>query len=154
MNFSRKKHLIKVGRHTLPLFVAALLMTDSRTHADEQSKETLYIITNRSVSIDDISVSDVVHIFKKDKTQIGGVKVFPFHASKNSPLRAAFLSKVMNMSLSDETRYWEIQKIQNGRSPPSEVRDTLKAVFTMKKGISYCFASQYKENIAKILLKL
>jgi hypothetical protein len=58
------------------------------------------------------------------------------------------------MSTGDVASYWETQKVKNGLQPPMELSNTVKAVFSVKNSISYCFAEDYKKGAAKILLKL
>jgi hypothetical protein len=120
----------------------------------QAESDPVYIIANKSFKLSSISKSDLQRIFKKEKSRISGIRVIPINAKSDTKLRTSFLQKALNMTPSDEITYWEKQKVTKGIQPPSELSNTVKAVFSIKNGISYCFKSQYKSSAAKILLVL
>jgi hypothetical protein len=138
-----------------PVLLAVVLATGPAATSGEAKQDPIYIIVNKaSPDLGEISISDIRRIFQRDQTRIKGAPVVPIHAVKDSPLRTAFNERVLGMSLSEELGYWEKQKIQFGKEPPTETRNTLRAVYYLRSGISYCFASEYKPAAVRILLKI
>ena len=138
----------------IPAVLAAVLLAFSAAPDRATGSDTIYIIANNSIAAASLSTAEVRLIFQKEKTRLGGSAIMPIHARKDSTLRKDFAARVLNMSVQEEIGYWEAQKVQSGKQPPAELGDTVKAVFSMKAGISYCYASSYTPGIAKILLKI
>ncbi len=138
----------------IPAVLTAVLLAFSAAPERATGAETIYIIANNSIAAASLSMAEARLIFQKEKTRLGSSAVMPIHARKDSSLRADFAARVLNMSVQEEIGYWEAQKVQSGKQPPAELGDTVKAVFSMKSGISYCYASQYRSGVAKILLKI
>lgn len=128
-----------------------ILITICLAGSREASAQEILIIANNSVSDSSLSASDIKAIFLKKRTSFkSGDPANPINASKGTPLREAFLAKVMNMSKSEEERYWEEQKIKKGITQPAEIMNTLRAT-SQAGGISYVFKKDFKEGAAKIL---
>lgn len=116
--------------------------------------EPVFVIANKSFPVDSLSQAEVKRLFLKKQKKIMGKAVVPINARKHSTLRKSFAQKVLRMSSSDELSYWEDYKMKEGSSPPLELGNTVRAVFGIPYGISYCFKSDYKPNVAKVLLKM
>jgi len=113
----------------------------------------ILIVVNAASGGGSMTVSDVRDLFLKKRTSwANGVKAVPVNAVEGSALRAAFRSKVLGMTASEERAYWQERKIKAGESVPPEFGDTLRAVFKMRGAIGYIFRSQFREGTAKILL--
>ncbi|MCP4677826.1 MAG: hypothetical protein GY854_20370 [Deltaproteobacteria bacterium] len=123
--------------------------------AQAESPNDILVVVNKGVKQDSISLGELKNLFLKDKTTWrSGQKVIPIHASAGSPVRKAFVSRVLGMSIEDEKLFWQKRKIKTGKIKPVEFRNTLKAVFKLRGSISYIFRSQYKERVAKVVLVL
>ena len=138
----------------LALLAVCIVITGSTSVATAGSGEQIYIIANNSFPSDALSPAEIKRIFLKEKTRISGKAVVPVNAKKDSALRKAFANRVLGMSPSEELGYWQEQKVQSGKQPPAELGNTMRAVFALKTGISYCFESEYKPGAAKVLYKL
>jgi len=147
--FSIMRHI-----RIIALVLAASFLLPGFERDAGAADDTIYIIANNSFKASQISLGDVKRIFRKELSMVSGNRVAPINTTRANPLRAAFVKKVFGMSVSDEIAFWEKQKVMTGSQPPTEVDNTLKAVFSLKNGISYCFKSQYKPGTAKILLTL
>jgi len=134
------------------LIAVAVLSANSVARAERP--DDLLIIANNQVSVKSITTAELKRIYFKQVSQVGGSKVTPIHARKNSPLRAAFLQKVLGMSAAQEQSFWENEKIKSGAVEPSALDNTVRGVFSLKGSIGYCFRSDFKANTAKILLVL
>ena len=66
----------------------------------------------------------------------------------------AAINKVLGMDAAKETAYWQEQKIKKGHTPPPELSNTQKAVFSLKGSVSYCYRKDFKKGAAKVLLVL
>lgn len=141
-----------VQRLFFALFAVLFALAFSGENARAQSDEPIHVIVNNSLSITNTTLAEVKRIFRKEATAISGVRVVPINAPRTKPLRAAFVQRAYGTSVQDELATWEKLKITNGLQPPTEIDNTLKAVFSVKNGISYCFQSDYKPGTAKIIL--
>lgn len=139
---------------TLALISFAALTIPSSGRADGDD-DALLIIANNGVKESTITASEVKQIFLKQRASWrSGGKVTPINAKPGSPERAAFLKKVLGMNASEETSYWQDQKIKKGLTPPPEFANTPKAVFSLKGSIGYCLKSAYRPGTVKVLLTL
>ena len=121
--------------------------------AEAEAPQDLLIVANNNVPVSELSLEEVKAIFlKQRKSWRAGSTAVPIHAKAGSPLRKAFVKRVLGMTESEELSYWEGQKIRSGVEGPPEFGNPLKAVFRIKGGISYVMRSDYKEGVAKILL--
>jgi ABC-type phosphate transport system substrate-binding protein len=135
------------------LLVAAACVALFSAPARADGPNDILVIANKAVGVDSITLDELKAFFLKQRTSWkGGEKVNPIHAAAGSPLRQAFLQRVLGMSQSQETEHWQSQKIRQGLDGPAELANTLQAVFRVKGGVSYVFRSQYKDGAAKILL--
>lgn len=140
---------------TIVMFVVGSFIVGFMTPANANSPDDLLIVGHRSVNADSISVGELRAIFLKQRSRFSaGGKAMPIHAKPGSALRKAFQLKVLAMDASAEKKYWQDQKIKDGSNAPIELSDTLRAVFSMRGGISYCFRKHYKAGTSKILLTL
>lgn len=116
---------------------------------------TLVIIAHPSVPVSRLSANEVRQIFLKERTNWpGGGKIVLMNAKSGSPERAAFQAKVLGMDDSAEKAYWQKQKIKKGLTPPPEISNTQRGVFSLQQSLSYCLKSQYKTGTSKVLLTL
>ena len=140
------------------LFSASLLLCGAvllRPSPGEAGDNTLVIIANKSAPVSSITAAEVKQIFLKQRTNWpGGGKIVVMNAKSGSPARQAFQSKVLGMNGSTEKAFWQEQKIKKGVTPPPEISNTQKGVFSLKMSISYCLKSQYKAGTGKVLLSL
>jgi hypothetical protein len=134
----------------VPMIAVALFESGARAADDDP----VLIIANNSLPISSISLVEVKRVFRKEATTVNGVRVVPINASRNNPLRSAFVQKAFGATVQEDISNWEKLKVMSGLQPPTEMDNTLKAVFSVKNGISYCFKSEYRPGTAKILLTL
>ena len=118
------------------------------------SPNDILIIANNSVKADTISQGELRALFLKKKANVKGSKVVPINAKRKSTIRMAFQKRILRMTPDEESAYWESMKIRKGVTPTIEFRDTFKAVFSVRGGIGYCYRSQYKKGLVKILREL
>lgn len=117
-----------------------------------ESPDDLLIIGNNMVAESDLVPADAKNIFlKKRASWSNGDTIIPINANKGTPLREAFLNKVLKMAKTEEDRYWEEQKIKKGITPPMEIMNTLKGAGSQKGAVSYIFRKDFKAGQAKIL---
>ncbi|MCP4600286.1 MAG: hypothetical protein GY847_07100, partial [Proteobacteria bacterium] len=123
--------------------------------ARADSPKDILIIVNTSVPVERLSPDDVRNYFlKKLGRWKGGGRVVPINAKTKSRLRVEFRKRILNMNIDQETRYWQNRKIKAGQAKPREFGNTNTAVFRIKSSISYVYRSNYKENLAKVILVL
>lgn len=117
-----------------------------------ESSNDLLIIANKSVKRGSASRAEIRSYFLKKRTDWkGGGSVIPINATRSSDLRKAFQDKVLQMTDSEEEEYWKDEGIRRGVKKPTEMSNTLKAVYHLKGSISYVFRKDYKGDVAKIL---
>ena len=136
------------------LALAAALLAATAGTPFAEGPNDIMIIANKSVAASKISADELKAIFLRKKESFAGSKVVPINAKAGSPLRRAFQKRVVEMDGNNEASYWEQQKIKTGLTPPSEFAGTVKAVFSVKGSVGYCFRSEYKEGVVKVLLVL
>jgi ABC-type phosphate transport system substrate-binding protein len=127
----------------------------SVTTAGAENPNDILVIANLGIKTDSITIDDLKDVYLKKRTNwSSGEKVIPIHVSNNSALRDAFRSAVLKMSSTDEQSYWQVRKIKEGDTDPPSFDNVMKAVFRLHGAVSYVFRSQYKSNVAKIVLVL
>ena len=123
--------------------------------ANAESPDDILIIANNSVGVNSVSLQELRTMFLKQRQNWkSGGKVFPLNAKPGTPIRKVFQAKVLGMDTTSEQAYWQDQRIRKGLSKPSAFSNPLKAVFSVKGSISYCYRKQYKPGLAKVLLVL
>ncbi len=138
----------------LPVLLTAVLMTVVQG-ALADSPNDILIVVNNGVSQNDITIGELKNLFLKEKTNwSSGGKALPLHAPAGSSLRKDFVSRALGMNSNDEKIYWRERKIKTGKVPPVEFSDTLKAVYKLRRSVSYVYRSQFKKGVAKIVLVL
>lgn len=130
----------------------ALLFQPARGTADS---DPLLIIVNNKVPVTALSQAEVKQIFLKQRQNwSSGGKMVPMNAKPGSPARAAFQNKILGMDENGEKAYWQEQKIMTGLTPPAEISNVPKAVFTVERSIGYCLKSQHKSGTSRVVLTL
>ncbi|MBN2801728.1 MAG: hypothetical protein JXR91_01405 [Deltaproteobacteria bacterium] len=142
-------HISKISFWVL---LSALIFSTADFKVKADTPQDVLIIVNKSMNISSVNISDVKRVFLKEKTVLNGNKITPVNARNGSPLRKYFTEKVLGMSSSDESAYWEAQKIRTGVRQPTELSNTVKAVFSIKNGVSYCYRKDFNPAVAKIVL--
>lgn len=137
--------LIATGLLALALFTGQ--------EARAEGPDDLLIIGNNSVEASSLSLAEVKRLFLKETETAGGEKVIAINA-KDGAEREAFRAKVLGMSKAEEEKFWQDAQVRSGASAPKEFGNSLKAVFSVKKGIGYCFRKDFKEGLGKVLLSL
>ena len=116
------------------------------------SVKSVAVASNNDVSVDKISLAEVRNLFLGWQTVwSGGGKVVKINAKEGSPIRAAFRNKILRMTREQEGRHWKDQKVRKGLRPPVEFGNVLKAVFKLKRSVSYVYRSEYKPGVVKVL---
>lgn len=136
------------------LLLASCVLLFSQAPTMAESPDDLLIIVNKKFKYSSLSITEVKRIFKKEMTTYKGISVKPIHSKLDSPLRHLFVSKVMGMNLSTEQKYWQDMMVKKGLRPPSELSNTVRAVFSAPGAISYCFRKDFSPATAKIVLTL
>lgn len=119
-----------------------------------ESPDDIVIIANKTFNVSELSVVDVRRMFKKEITTWKGASVKPIHAPGGSLLRQSFVVRGLGMNEAAEQKYWQDMKVKKGTSPPFELSNTIRAVFSAPGAISYCFRKDFNPAVAKMLLVL
>ncbi|MBN2526096.1 MAG: hypothetical protein JXR76_06860 [Deltaproteobacteria bacterium] len=135
------------------MFTAFLLLF-SLVPAQAESTDDLVVIANKRFSADNLSLTEVKRIFKKEITNFHGTRVKPIHARDGNALRQQFVNKVLGMNPSAEKKYWQEMMVKKGMNPPSELTNTVRGVFSTPGAISYCFRKDFNPTTSKIVLSL
>ena len=132
------------------LFVLLVQVAPLQIHAE--APDDILVVAHQSVPLDTISLGDLkdIYLFKR-RSWTYGDKIVPIHAARGSALRRDFRKFVMKMTVDEETRYWQIRKIQTGEGEPTVFAKPLKAVFKLKNSVSYVYRSEFKTGVAKVL---
>jgi hypothetical protein len=151
-----KKRLRQANRLALMAVVIVSVFALFPTHvANAESPDDILVIANNSVGVNQVSTLELRTMFLKQRQNWkSGGRVFPLNAKPGTGLRKAFQSKVLGMDATGEKAFWQEQSIKKGISKPSVFSNTLKAVFSVKGSISYCYRKNYKAGLAKVLLVL
>jgi hypothetical protein len=145
---------MKIKSRTIVIITAYILISAVSPSTQAADPDDILIVANRDVSVNSISAAELRTFFLKQRTTWkNGDKVVPVHAT-DAHLKAQFLERVLGLTIPEEQTYWQEQRIMHGTSPPPEFSNNLKAVFKLKGAVSYIFRSNYRENVAKILLEL
>jgi ABC-type phosphate transport system substrate-binding protein len=113
----------------------------------------LLIIVNRSNPIESATKEEIKNLFlQKRERWKNGEKPVTVNAPGDSELREAFVTRVLDMTKNDEENFWYRRKIRQGAAAPPQFRNTLKAVFNLKRSVSYTFRKDYVKTVAKIIL--
>ncbi len=140
-------------KHLLMLSVLGMLIVLPSSTAHAEGPQDILIIANNSIPLKSISVGELRNIFLKKRTKWnGGLNAVPIHHPRSAKLRQEFNRIVLKMSLQEEKKYWENQKIKKGITPPPAFGKPLRAVFGLKGSVGYIYRSDYLEGVSKIIL--
>jgi hypothetical protein len=146
---------MKKNRRAISAGLLAALVIAFSVPARAESPNDILIIANKSAPVKKISLQEAKAFFLKEKRNWrGGGKAIPINAKVGSAIRKAFRNRVLSMDPASEAIYWQAEGIRKGVAKPAAISNTLKAVFSVKSSISYCFRKDYKEGLVKILLAL
>lgn len=131
-------------------WVLLLLLFGSAVRAE--SPDDILIIVNKNVPVQDLSREEVRSLFMMLRTSFASSsRAVALNAQSGTPLRDAFRKRVLEMSLKEELRHWQEQKVRSGRGAPAEFSNPLKAVFKIKNSIGYIYRSDFREGVVKIV---
>ncbi len=134
------------------LFSSVLAFTVLERPAAADNPEDIFVVANRGVPVNAITLADLKQIFLKQRRQwSGSLKVVPVNSKRNDELRNRFRQALLKITKAEEDNYWEDQKIRNGMKEPPVFSNVLKAVFHLKGSIGYVYRKDYKEGVVKIL---
>ena len=117
------------------------------------SGEAVLVIANRAFPASGLDLSDVRRIFEKRLTRLKGQKIAPLHARVKSSLRRDFSRQVLGRPVADDLAFWQAEQVRSGLRPPAELGDTVRAVFSVKTAVSYCYESQFHPELVKELYR-
>lgn len=138
----------------LPL-IALIWASISADAASAENPNDILIIVNRSVKANKIEIDELKDIFLKKRTNwSSGERAVPLNVASDPKLREEFRASVLNMSATEEKRYWQTRKIKGGDGEPAEFGNVLKAVYKLHGAVSYIYRSDYKEGIVKVVFVL
>ena len=151
-----KNKLYQAKRIALMVIVITAAFALFPTHAAHaESPDDILVIANNSVGVSQVSVQELRTMFLKQRQNWkSGGKIFPLNAKPGTGIRKAFQAKVLGMDSTGEKAFWQEQSIKKGISKPSAFSNPLKAVFSVKGSVGYCYRKQYKAGLAKVLLVL
>ena len=154
MGVLMKETIVKRSSNTALVVFTVLAMAFSASGEPAQADDPMdiLVIGNNSLGVGQITPSDLSDIYLGRKTAVGGAKVVPLHAK--GALREAFAQRALQMSADEEANFWEEQKIRSGATAPTAFGNPLKAVFSIKGAIGYCYRKDYREGVVKVLLSL
>ena len=116
------------------------------------SANDILVIVNKSVEVETLSIAELKQIFLKKKSSWpGGNPIVPINARVSEDIREEFREKVLDMSNTEESTYWETQKIRLQLSSPVEMGRTPKAVFKLKNAISYAYRRDVPTDVVKVV---
>ena len=102
------------------MYAGLMLMALPLAQASAENPKDIMVVANRSVSVDQITRAELRDFFLKKRTSWSkGGKVVPINSRKGTSLRKEFRKQVLNMSTSEEDRYWEDKKIKSGVVKPA-----------------------------------
>ncbi|MCP4602246.1 MAG: hypothetical protein GY847_17300 [Proteobacteria bacterium] len=149
---------------TITISVVSLLMllcSVIAIPAKAESPEDIIVFVSKDFEIDSVTRDELKSIYLKKKTSWSSKdRIICINAKEDTVLRKAFRASVLQMSMENEKRYWEEQKIKANVSEPPVFSNTVKAVFKVRKifkakgAISYAFRKDTKTNIVKTVLVL
>ncbi len=146
-------------KHTLTSCYLVFLLSASSlwiaNNALADSPEDIIIVVNKSVTKKEVTVDELRDYFLLKRLHWpDGKKIVPINVRGNDELRVAFRGRILEMSETEENRYWQDRKIKSGLKKPPELGSNLRAVFKIKGSISYVYRKDYKEGVARIVLVL
>ncbi|MBN2526095.1 MAG: hypothetical protein JXR76_06855 [Deltaproteobacteria bacterium] len=118
-----------------------------------ESPDDLVVIVNHKFAGTELSATEVRRIFKKEMTTFMGNRVKPIHAKTGTSLRQEFISKALGINLAAEQKYWQDMAVKKGMSPPIELSNTVRGVFSAPGAISYCYRKDFNPATARIVLE-
>lgn len=122
--------------------------------ASAENPEDILIVVNGSIKNEQVTKDNLRDIFlKKRGNWSSGIRAVPVY-SKNIALHSDFRERLLNMSSSEEARYWQQLKIRTGESKPVSFDNTLKAVFRLRGAVSYIYRSQYQKGATNVVFVL
>ncbi len=123
--------------------------------ASADNPNDILIIAHRSVSQKSVTEAELREIFlKKRNNWSSGGRAIPIQAPEDTTIRRVFRKRILGMTATEETQYWQDRKIKAGISKPAEFTQTLKAVYKLKGSVGYVYRSQYREGVVKVLMVL
>ena len=152
-----KKVVHRTGKKSVfaVMLMAAVFVFLPTGTSNAESANDILVIANNSVPVSKASLQEIRTMFLKQRQSWrGGGKVFPLNAKPGTNLRKAFQERVLGMNATSEQAFWQEQRIKKGLSAPSAFSNTLKAVFSVKGSVGYCYRKDYKAGLAKVLLVL
>jgi len=118
-----------------------------------ESPNDLVVIVNKSSPMKDLSLDELRQIFLKRKTSWrNGESIVCINAQGADPLRELFREKVLEMSKSEESEYWQKEKVRKQLSAPAEMGNVAKAVFRLKNAVAYAYRKDIPEGVVKVVL--
>ncbi len=144
-----------MGKFPMIIYSAAIVlaMVQWPVSAAAQDPKDILIVANPSFHDTAITVDHTREIFLDKRRNLpSGAKVIPINAPAGSAVRNDFRARVLKMSAEDEKTYWKDQKIKMGNNSPPEFKQTQKAAFKIRKGVSYVYRSDFKQGVSKVLL--
>ncbi|MBN2717264.1 MAG: hypothetical protein JXX14_15530 [Deltaproteobacteria bacterium] len=146
---------MKSGAFPTAFVVAVMLIISTVSSGNTSGQpDDILVIVNKSSAITSIDITDVRRLFLKQKSSVKGVSVVVINAPESSQLRAKFVQKVFDRTVKDENAYWEAQKIKIGLRKPFELSNTIRAVFSKKDSVSYCFRRDFNPLSARVVLTI
>ena len=143
----RQKH---IGIASILLVMFSLSQPCS--YAAAQSPNDILIIVNNASDIGKITPDELKQLFTKRQSSLGKTNVICLNSRTGTSIRDAFRERVLEMGQNEEQNYWEQAKIKHQLTPPPEFPTTVKAVFKLKKAISYAYRKDVPPNVVKVIL--
>jgi hypothetical protein len=113
----------------------------------------LFVIVHRKSPIESATKEEIRNLFlQKRERWKNGEKAVPVNAPADSEVREAFITRVLYMTKDVEKNYWYRRKIRQGAAVPPQFRNTLKAVFNLRRSVGYVFRKDYIEKVVKVIL--
>ncbi len=146
------------GRWATLSVSALLLLVHGTANTDETAAEKpsdILVVVNKSSPISRIEPEELKSIFlKKKEIWSDGTRAVPINAPEGSKIREAFRRSIIGFDRDREETYWQDQMIKHGLRRPPEFSRPLKAVFKLRGAVSYVYRSEYRQNVAKVILVL
>lgn len=118
-----------------------------------ESPDDLVVFVNTKSSVATITPEELKQIFLKKRTRWpGGDKIDCINSPEGSAERTLFRNKILGMSKTEETTYWQNQKLRMQLSPPIQISNTTKAVFRLKRSVGYAFRKNVPKGVVRIIL--
>ena len=149
MRNQRRQWVVVLG-----LLLITLLMPLSTSYAEDMD-DKLFIIVNKSNSVNSISVSQLGRIFtKKTKQFENGVAALPI-GQKNSRQVTSYFNKVILKKNAQQLKYYWTRKMFSGASKPPKALssdvEVIKFVSSLKNAIGYVSKRPEENDDVKII---